>query len=127
MNVADGAAKEVPLPTSDQTFAEDVLAAGHPVLVDFWAGWCAPCRMLGPIVHEIAREYAGRLKVAKVDVDENPGLAARYHIRNIPTLLLFRDGQVVRRIFGYMPKADLKRQIEAAWDERPGTAAADGA
>lgn len=111
---------------TDQTFETEVLKSPLPVLVDFWAAWCAPCRMLAPIVVDVAWEYAGRMKVAKVDVDEYPALAARYQIRSIPTLLLFRDGQVLSRI-GYMSKVELARRIDAAWNEGVGrgTAAAD--
>ncbi len=89
------------------------LKADLPVLADFWAEWCAPCRMIAPVVEDLAREYEGRLKVAKVDVDENKQLAMRYGIMSIPTLGLFRDGKLVERIVGYMPKAELRRQIDA--------------
>ncbi|MCL6641495.1 MAG: thioredoxin, partial [Candidatus Rokubacteria bacterium] len=85
-----------------------------PVLVDFWAEWCGPCRMVAPIVEELAGEYDGRLKVAKVDVDDNQRLAMRYNIMSIPTLGVFRGGEMIERIVGYMPKQELKRRLEGA-------------
>ncbi len=102
-----------PVHVREQSFEAEVLRSHLPVLIDFWAAWCAPCRMIAPIVEDLASEYEGRLKVAKVDVDENPDLAARYGIKGIPTLLLFRNGKVVGQIVGYTPKAELKRQIDA--------------
>ncbi|MGH2405242.1 MAG: thioredoxin [bacterium] len=105
-----------PVSVTEQTFEAEVLEANVPVLVDFWAEWCAPCRMIAPVVDDLAQEYAGRLKVVKVDVDENRDLALRYNVRSIPTLGLFKDGELVKRIMGYMPKGELKRQIEAATD-----------
>lgn len=98
---------------TEQNFEAEVLKAEQPVLADFWAAWCGPCRMIAPIVEDLANEYAGTLKVAKVDVDENPDLAERYNVQSIPTLAIFKGGQFVKRIVGYMPKAELKRQIEA--------------
>jgi len=103
-----------PLHVTEQSFEREVLEAGIPVLVDFWAEWCAPCRMIAPIVEEFAREYEGRLKVAKVDVDENQTLAMKFNIMSIPTLGIFKSGQLVERIVGYMPKAELKRRVDAA-------------
>lgn len=91
---------------------EEVLNSGEPVLVDFWAAWCAPCRMLAPVVDELAREYQGRLKVGKLNVDEYPVIASQYGVRSIPTLLLFKDGQPVRRLVGYVPKNELKNHVE---------------
>jgi thioredoxin 1 len=103
-----------PLHVTEQSFEREVLQADIPVLVDFWAEWCAPCRMIAPIVEEFAREYEGRLKVAKVDVDENQTLAMKFNIMSIPTLGIFKSGQLVERIVGYMPKAELKRRVDAA-------------
>lgn len=93
-------------------FEDEVARAETPVLVDFWAAWCGPCRMVGPIVDELAREYAGRLKVGKVDVDAEPRLAAQFGIQSIPTLLVFSDGQIVDQIVGAAPKAQLAARLE---------------
>jgi thioredoxin 1 len=83
-------------------------------LVDFWAEWCGPCRLVAPIVEELAGEYAGRVKVTKVDVDDNQRLAMRYSIMSIPTLGVFKGGEMIERIVGYMPKQELKRRLEGA-------------
>ena|SRR3990167_6801131 len=93
--------------TSDAGFEKDVIQAGLPVLVDFWAAWCQPCKMISPIVDEIAKEYAGRLKVFKVNVDENAEIPAKYKIRGIPTLLVFVDGNVVATHVGVTSKSQL--------------------
>lgn len=106
-----------------QTFEGEVLQSSLPVLADFWAAWCGPCRMIAPTVEDLAAEYAGRLKVAKIDVDENPDLATRYGIQGIPTLGIFKEGQLVSRIVGYAPKAELKRRIDAALSVSPGVTA----
>ncbi|MDR7418476.1 MAG: thioredoxin [Armatimonadota bacterium] len=103
-----------PLAVTEQTFESEVLKSEIPVLVDFWAEWCGPCRMVAPIVEELAGEYAGRLKVTKVDVDDNQRLAIRYSVMSIPTLGLFRDGEMIERIVGYMPKQELKRRLDGA-------------
>ena len=99
---------------NEPEFDAAVLRSEVPVLVDFWAEWCGPCRMIAPIVEDFAGEYAGRLKVVKVDVDENNMVAMRYSVMSIPTLGIFKGGQLVERIVGYMPKAELKRRIDAA-------------
>lgn len=113
-----------PVHVTEQTFERDILNASLPVLADFWASWCGPCRMIAPIVEELAREYEGRLTVAKIDVDENADLANRFGIMSIPTLAVFKDGQLVSRIVGYAPKAELQRHIETALGARgPGVAA----
>jgi thioredoxin 1 len=93
-----------PVELTDSSFETEVLKSTLPVLIDFWAIWCGPCRMVSPIVEEIAGEYAGKLKVGKVDVDSNPATAMQYGIRSIPTLLLFKDGQVIEQIVGAVPK-----------------------
>ena len=92
---------------TNENFDAEVLQSELPVLVDFWATWCGPCMMLGPIVAEVAAEYAGRVKVGKVNVDNAPELAARYGIMSIPALLLFRKGEVVRTSVGFVKKADV--------------------
>jgi thioredoxin 1 len=103
-----------PQAVNEDTFDAEVLKSELPVLVDFWAEWCGPCRMVAPIVEELAGEYDGRLKVAKVDVDDNQRLAMRYNIMSIPTLGVFRGGEMIERIVGYMPKQELKRRLEGA-------------
>jgi len=98
---------------SDSTFQQDVLNSGTPVLVDFWAPWCEPCRMIAPVVESLAGDYEGRMAVAKVNVDENPATAQKYQVMGIPTLILFKGGQPVERFVGYMPKEDLQRRVDA--------------
>ncbi|WP_454945901.1 thioredoxin [Capnocytophaga granulosa] len=92
------------LQITDASFDEVVLKSDKPVLVDFWATWCGPCRMLGPVIEELATEYEGRVVVGKVDVDNNQEFAAKYGVRNIPTVLVFKDGEVVGRQVGVAPK-----------------------
>ena len=103
-----------PESVTERTFDSDVLKSGTPVLVDVWATWCGPCKMIAPLVEELAGEYEGKLRVMKLDVDENSGVAARYSIMSIPTLGVFRGGQLVEKIVGYMPKEALKKRIDAA-------------
>jgi thioredoxin 1 len=100
-----------PFPVSDETFESDVLDSAEPVLVDFWAEWCGPCKMIAPIVEDLASEYDGKMKVAKLDADENPSIMQTLGIMGIPTLILFKDGQAVERITGYMPKDRLTERI----------------
>jgi thioredoxin len=98
---------------TDHSFQTDVLQSSQPVLVDYWAEWCGPCKMIGPIVEESAREYADRLTVAKLNVDENPNTPTRYHVRGIPTLMLFKDGQPVATHVGSLSKVQLQAFIDA--------------
>ena len=102
-----------PLKVDDKSFKKDVLEAKMPVLVDFWAPWCAPCRAIAPAVEELAGEYAGRVSFAKVNVDDNPGVATEYGVRSIPTLLIFKDGKPLTQLVGLRPKAELKKQLDA--------------
>lgn len=97
---------------TDQNFEQEVLRADMPVLVDFWASWCGPCQMLAPVIAEIAEEYAGKVKVGKVNVDEQPNLAKRYGIASIPTVMLFKNGEVVNTSLGYRPKNDLETMLK---------------
>ncbi|MFZ4465114.1 MAG: thioredoxin [Bacteroidales bacterium] len=101
------------LEVTDASFEKDVLQSEVPVLVDFWAVWCGPCRMVGPIVEDIGHEYAGKAKVVKVDVDNNVATASKYGIRNIPTLLFFKNGEVVDKQVGAVPKQVLVNKLEA--------------
>lgn len=96
---------------TEQNFETEVKGADTPVLVDFWASWCGPCRMLAPVIEKIAEEYDGRVKVGKVNVDEQPRLAAQYGVMSIPTLILFRDGQQVDKKIGFMPKEDVEAML----------------
>ena len=98
--------------TTDATFEQDVLKSNKPVLLDFWAEWCGPCRMLLPVVEELAVEMAGQITVAKMNVDENRETPAKFGVRGIPTLLIFKDGQLKQTKVGGLPKADLKKWIE---------------
>jgi thioredoxin 1 len=100
-----------PVAVSDASFENEVAKAAQPVLVDFWAEWCGPCRMIAPILENIADEYAGSLKITKLDVDNNPQTAMKYGVQSIPTLLLFKDGEPVERLIGYMPKERLLSRI----------------
>ena len=102
-----------PVEVNDSNFDQTVLQSKTPVLVDFWAVWCGPCRMVAPVVEELAGEYEGKVAVAKLNVDENPKTASQYGIMSIPTLLIFKDGAPVSNIIGFRPKAELKKSIDA--------------
>jgi thioredoxin 1 len=103
-----------PINVNDDDFETVVLKAQGPVLVDFWAAWCGPCRMVAPVVHELAGEYAGRVKVCKLDVDAAQKTAAAYGIRSIPTLLIFKGGKVVDQVVGAVPKAEIEKRLDRA-------------
>ena len=98
---------------TDATFEQEVLKSATPVLVDYWAEWCGPCKMIAPILEEVAKEYAGKLKVAKLNIDENPGTPAKYGIRGIPTLMLFKDGNVEATKVGALSKSQLTAFIDS--------------
>jgi thioredoxin 1 len=97
---------------TDGDFDQQVLQSDIPALVDFWAAWCGPCRTVGPIVEELAEEYKGKVKVAKLDVDNNKQVASKYGVRGIPTLMLFKDGQIVDQIVGAVPKSRIKELLD---------------
>lgn len=99
-------------PVTDSSFQDDVLGSDVPVLVDFWAEWCGPCKMIAPIVEELSEEYDGKLKVAKLDADENMATMQQYGIMGIPTLILFKGGQPVERVQGFRPKEDILDKLE---------------
>lgn len=100
-----------PIEVTDANFENEVLKSDKPVLVDFWAEWCGPCRMIAPIVEEIAKEYNGTLKVGKMDVDANPQVSMQFGIRSIPTLLIFKGGRVVDQVIGAVPKRVLTEKL----------------
>ena len=99
---------------NDKNFALEVLQSNLPVLVDFWATWCGPCNSIGPIIEELSKEYSGRVKVAKLNVDENPATPGQYGVRSIPTLILFKGGKIVEQMVGAQPKTRLTAMIEKA-------------
>jgi thioredoxin 1 len=97
---------------TQESFANDVLQSATPVLVDFWAEWCGPCKMIAPVLDELAEEYAGRVKIGKVNIDDHQGLATQYGVRAIPTLLMFQKGEVVEQLVGARSKRDLKASLD---------------
>lgn len=101
-----------PVEINDANFEELVLKSDVPVLLDFWAEWCSPCRMIAPVVEELAGEYEGKIKVGKVDVDSNPGISSKYQIRSIPSLVIFKNGEVDNQIIGAVPKGQIKDMME---------------
>jgi thioredoxin len=101
-----------PVVVSDATFEQEVLKSTTPVLVDFWAAWCGPCRMIAPVLEEIAAEKGEQIKIAKLDVDANPVSAGRFGVRAIPTMIVFKDGREAQRLLGFMPKEKLLQQLD---------------
>lgn len=103
-----------PVVLSDDNFENEVIKSGKPVMVDFWATWCAPCRMISPVVEEMAKEYDGQAKICKIDVDANPGVASKYGIMSIPSILFFNHGKLVDKIVGAVPKTQLVSKLQGA-------------
>ncbi|MEX0787110.1 MAG: thioredoxin [Dehalococcoidia bacterium] len=102
-----------PRDVTDDDFEQEVLKAEKPVLVDFWAPWCGPCRMVAPVVEELAEEYEGKVDFVKLNTDENPNITVKYGVRSIPTLLVFKGGEPVGQIVGFRPKSDLQKRLDA--------------
>ncbi|TYP51673.1 thioredoxin [Thermosediminibacter litoriperuensis] len=100
-----------PLTLTDDNFEQEVLKSDVPVLVDFWAPWCGPCRMMAPVIDELATEYEGKIKVGKLNVDENPNSAGAYGVMSIPTLILFKDGQPAKKMIGFRPKKEIIAEL----------------
>ncbi len=101
-----------PIEITDSNY-EQIITGGKPVMVDFWAEWCGPCRIVGPVVEEMAQEYDGKVVVGKVDVDNNPSITAKFGIRSIPTLLIFKNGEIVDKQIGAVPKSILSKKLDA--------------
>ena len=106
-----GSRTETPVDISDQTFNSEVLGYNGPVLMDCWAPWCGPCKMVAPVLDQLASDYAGQIKITKLNVDDNPMTASKYGIQSIPTMLLFKNGQQVDKIIGAVPKTEIEQRI----------------
>ncbi|MCB0833878.1 MAG: thioredoxin [Bacteroidetes bacterium] len=103
-----------PIVLTDDSFDAEVLKSDKPVMVDFWATWCAPCRMIAPVVEEMAKEYDGKAKICKIDVDANPAVASKFGIMSIPSILFFKNGELVDKIVGAVPKSQLISKLQSA-------------
>ena len=103
---------DIPVDVSDSTFNSEILGYNGPVLMDCWAPWCGPCKMIAPVLDQLAAEYAGKIKIAKLNVDNNPATASRYGIQSIPTMLLFKNGQQVDKIVGAVPRSEIENRIK---------------
>lgn len=101
-----------PVEITDNTFNSEVMSFSSPVLVDCWAPWCGPCRMVAPILEQIAKEYAGKIKISKLNIDENPKTASEYSIQSIPTMLFFSEGKLVDKVIGAIPKAEIEKRLQ---------------
>src|SRR5262245_35973203 len=113
------AATQGPMQVSDRSFVEDIERSPLPVLLDLWAEWCGPCHMLAPTIEQLASELAGRVRVAKLNIDENPQAAARYRVQSIPTLLLLKNGLEIDRLIGVQPKTEILRRVERTLSSQP--------
>ena len=100
------------LEVTDDSFDSEIIGSDMPAMVDFWAEWCGPCKMVGPVVEELANEYKGKIKIAKMDVDQNRDTPVKFGIRNIPTLILFKDGEVAKTIIGAQPKSSIEEELK---------------
>ncbi|MFH1824540.1 MAG: thioredoxin [Candidatus Firestonebacteria bacterium] len=101
------------IPLTDENFEDEVIKSKQPVLIDFWAEWCGPCKMIAPIIEELSKEYSGKIKVGKINVDENPAVSSRLGIRSIPTLIIFKDGEIMGQLVGVQSKEIIKEKVNS--------------